>query len=82
MAAETEALLVLTPRQAAAKLQIGERSLWSLTAPRGPIRCVRAGRSVRYRLCDLEDWLAKAARESLPQEPPREMAAQRNGRAG
>jgi hypothetical protein len=40
--------LALLPREAARELGISERSLWSQTAPRGPIPCVRIGRSVRY----------------------------------
>jgi predicted DNA-binding transcriptional regulator AlpA len=49
--------LLLRPRQAAALLAISERSLWQLTAPRGPIRPVRAGRSVRYALTELQRWI-------------------------
>jgi excisionase family DNA binding protein len=45
--------LLLTAREAAAYLAISERTLWSLTAPRGPIRVVRIGRTVRYDRRDL-----------------------------
>ena len=44
----SDSKLLLTPREAAEALSICEKSLWSLTAPRGPIKCVRLGRSVRY----------------------------------
>ena len=40
--------LLLTPREAAETLSVCEKSLWSMTTPRGPIKCVRLGRSVRY----------------------------------
>jgi len=38
---------------AAETLSISERTLWGLTAPRGPIPVVRIGRSVRYDQRDL-----------------------------
>lgn len=40
--------ILLTMREAAKALQISERTLWRLTAPRGPVQSVRLGRSVRY----------------------------------
>jgi predicted enzyme related to lactoylglutathione lyase len=42
-------------------LSICERSLWTLTAPRGPIPVVRLGRSIRYRVADLDAYLQRAA---------------------
>lgn len=60
--------LALRPREAAAALSISERTLWSLTAPRGPIPCVRAGRSVLYRVADLNAWLAHAATPAANEE--------------
>ena len=50
--------LALRPREAAKALGIGERKLWALTKPRGPIKCVRVGRSVLYAVADLRAWLA------------------------
>ncbi len=47
-------LLLLTVRQAAARLNISERLLWSWTSPRGPIRAVRFGRCLRYDERDLD----------------------------
>lgn len=49
--------LLLTAREAAKSLAISTRSLWSLTQPRGPLPCVRIGRSVRYDFRDLEKWI-------------------------
>ncbi len=40
--------LLLSAREAARALSISPRSLWSLTAPRGPIRCVRLAGRVLY----------------------------------
>lgn len=51
--------LAVPPRDAARLLSISERTLWSLTVPRGPIPCVRIGRSVRYAVAALEAYLAK-----------------------
>jgi excisionase family DNA binding protein len=49
--------LLLTPREAAEALAVSERTLWSLTWPRGPIRAVRIGRSVRYAPDALRAWV-------------------------
>lgn len=49
--------LLLTPREAAAALSISERSLWGLTN-QGLLRCVRIGRSVRYAVDDLREFIA------------------------
>ena len=46
--------LLLRSRDAARILGIGQRLLWSMTAPRGPIPCVRLGRRVLYPLVELE----------------------------
>lgn len=51
--------LLLTPREAAETLSVCEKSLWSLTAPRGPLKCVRLGRSVRYSLDALREFIAQ-----------------------
>lgn len=49
--------MALGPRDAAKALGISERTLWGLTAPRGPIPCVKAGTRVLYRSADLDAWL-------------------------
>ncbi len=51
-------LLLLTSRQAAASLQISERTLWELTR-RGEIKRLKINSSVRYDLKDLEAFIAK-----------------------
>ena len=50
--------LLLTAREAAKTLRLSEKTLWSLTRPRGPIPAVRIGRSVRYSVAALEAWVA------------------------
>jgi predicted DNA-binding transcriptional regulator AlpA len=45
-------LLIKSP-EAATFLGVGERTLWSLTAPRGPIPSVKIGCSVRFDKRDL-----------------------------
>jgi predicted DNA-binding transcriptional regulator AlpA len=57
-AAATPPLLV-DARAAVRLLSICEKSLWSLTAPRGPIPCVRIGRAVRYAVADLQAWIER-----------------------
>ncbi len=54
--------LSLRPKDAAKALGIGQRKLWQLTSPRGPIPCVRIGTAVVYPVALLEAWLADAAR--------------------
>ena len=50
--------LLLTPKQAAVALAISPKTLWSLTAPRGPIPMIRVGeRSVRYSVVALQRWI-------------------------
>jgi predicted DNA-binding transcriptional regulator AlpA len=59
--------LLLAPRQAAQALSICEKTLWSLTAPRGSIPAVRIGRAVRYDLADLQAFIdASKKREVTP----------------
>jgi len=48
--------LLLTPRQAAQTLQISERKLWGMKAS-GEIPHVLLGRSVRYPVADLQQWI-------------------------
>ena len=52
---QTERLL-LTSRQAAEALQISERKLWSMQAS-GEMPHIRLGRSVRYPVADLQQWI-------------------------
>ena len=56
---QTTPRLLLTPKQAAETLSVCEKSLWSMTHPRGPIRCVRFGRSVRYSVDALRAFIAQ-----------------------
>jgi len=53
--------LALRPREAAAALGIGQRKLWQLTQPRGPIPCVKLGASVLYPCGLLQAWLVEQA---------------------
>jgi hypothetical protein len=58
--------LALRPREAARVLGICQRTLWALTAPRGPIPCVKHGHGARgglvlYRIADLDEWLRRSA---------------------
>ena len=49
--------LLLRGRDAAEALSVSPRKLWALTEPRGPIRCIRIGRAVRYDVRDLRAWI-------------------------
>lgn len=52
--------LAVRSREAARLISLSERSLWSLTSPRGPIRAVRAGRSVLYPVDELRRYLSES----------------------
>ncbi len=56
--------LFLRPREAAKLLAVSERTLWALSAPRGPLPCAKIGRAVRYRMEDLQEFAAHAAQQS------------------
>jgi hypothetical protein len=60
--------LALRPRDAAKALGISLRTLWSLTAPRGPIPCARIGtgkrKTILYPADTLRDWLRAQAQQS------------------
>jgi predicted DNA-binding transcriptional regulator AlpA len=49
--------LAIPAREAARLLSISERSLWALSSPRGPVPAIRLGRSVRYCVATLQEWL-------------------------
>lgn len=49
--------LLLTAREAAQRLAVCEKTPCNLSTPRGPIPVVRIGRSVRYAVSDLEDFV-------------------------
>jgi excisionase family DNA binding protein len=57
--------LLLTVRQAAQMLAIGERTLWELTRQHA-IQCVRIGRAVRYSPLDLQAWIEAQKRSETP----------------
>jgi hypothetical protein len=63
MAVQSVDSLALRPREAAAALGISARTLWGLTAPRGPIPCLRIGhgkrQTVLYPVADLRAWLCR-----------------------
>lgn len=54
--------LALRPKEAAKALGIGQRKLWELTHPRGPIPCARVGCSVLYPYHLLQAWLTEQAK--------------------
>ena len=61
--------LAIRPREAAKALGISVRTLWALSAPRGPIPCLRIGhgkrRSVLFPVIDLRAWLSSQATASV-----------------
>jgi len=65
MSTQNPSLLALRPREAAKVLGISQRTLWTLTTPRGPIPCVRVGHGKRqivlYPVAELQAWLSQQA---------------------
>ena len=57
--------LALRPREAARRLGISERTLWTLMKA-GDIPHVRVGRAVLYPVDTLRDWLASRSRKTQP----------------
>ncbi len=53
------AKLLLPAREAAQALSVCEKTLWSITQPRGNLPCVRIGRRVLYDQRDLLAWIDK-----------------------
>jgi hypothetical protein len=70
--------LLLSATDAAEALTISPRTLWSLTAPRGPIPCVRLGSRVLYSPEALRRWID----EQQEAAPARALAVFRERRAG
>ena len=56
-ASTPQPVLLVNERTAARMLAISERSLWALRA-QGLIRCVRINASIRYRVTDIESFVA------------------------
>jgi len=65
MATQSVDSLALRRREAAKALGISARTLWGLTAPRGPIPCLRIGhgkrQTVLYPVTELQAWLSRQA---------------------
>ncbi len=59
--------LLLTPPEAAEALSLCEKTLWSMTYPRGDLRSTRIGRAVRYSVAELERWIAAREQEGVSQ---------------
>ena len=57
------AQLLLTGKQAAAAVNLCSKMLY-WAARRGELRVVKIGRAVRYRLADLEAWVASKVQET------------------
>jgi hypothetical protein len=49
--------LLVKPHEAARMLGISARTLWGLSAPRGPVPVVKISRSIRYDVLDLKRWI-------------------------
>lgn len=66
MATKSVESLALRPREAAKALGMSERTLWGLSAPRGPIPCLRIGhgkrQTVLYPVAELQAWLSRQGR--------------------
>lgn len=57
--------LLLTAREAASTFSVCEKTLWSITEPRGDLPAVRIGRRVLYDPTDLRRWI-DAQKKGVP----------------
>jgi len=68
MSTQSVGSLALRPPEASKALGISPRTLWGLTAPRGPIPCLRLGHGKRqivlYPVSELQAWLTAQAKEA------------------
>jgi predicted DNA-binding transcriptional regulator AlpA len=62
--------MLLTSREAAALLRLSERTMERHRVTGTGPRYIALGRAIRYRRCDLLDWIERAARQSTS-EPAR-----------
>ncbi|MHB1033516.1 MAG: helix-turn-helix domain-containing protein [Pirellulales bacterium] len=53
------ARMLLDAKAAAKTLSVSPRTLWGLSAPRGPIPTIRVARRVLYPVADLQRWIAR-----------------------
>jgi predicted DNA-binding transcriptional regulator AlpA len=68
------ASLLVTSKQAAEMLGVSSRTVWGMTAPRGPLQSVRLGSAVRYDVEDLASAIAsmkRATNTSIKEEDSR-----------
>lgn len=73
---QTDESLLLSTRDAAKRLAISERTLFSLTKS-GQLPCVRLGMAKRYSVETIKQWIQKSEAEpaSPPDSPPRKPAS-------
>ena len=63
--APESSMMLLSANQAAKTLGICTKSLWSQTAPRGPIPSVKIGSRVLYSPADLQAWIDGQKRKGV-----------------
>lgn len=63
---ESRSTGLLPVDEAARYLAVCEKTLYTLTAPRGPIKAVRIGRAIRYSRRALDQFIAEREAASTP----------------
>jgi excisionase family DNA binding protein len=56
---ESPAVMLITPEETARLLEISERTLWRLLSAGRVPKPVRIGRSTRWRLAEVRDWIER-----------------------
>ncbi len=74
-------ILAINPDQASRSLSISPRSLWTLTKA-GKIPSIRLGRSVRYSVDQLREWLREQSNENSSEESDAESNEPRENENG
>lgn len=52
--------LALSPKEAAVAIGVSEKTLWSITAPRGMLKCCKVGTRTLYRPSDIDAFLIES----------------------
>ena len=67
METSTDKKLLYSASETARQLGVSQRTLWSLTTPRGSLPCIRLGSRCMYSRRQLESWIAEQGAKGVTQ---------------
>ena len=74
--------LLIDTRTTAAAMSISERTLFSITEPRGTLRCLRLPGRTMYRPADVTAWLDEQQRNPIPPKVGKPIVRKEKKRGG